>query len=239
MENIDVAAAEALGISCINAPEGNRNAVAEHGLGMLLALLNNLVNADKEVREGNWFREANRGVELEGKTIGIIGFGNTGSAFAKKLSGFDATILAYDPFKKVDHKQFAFVEQTDMIKLFSSCDIISFHVPLTEATAFMVNDEYISQFAKPFYLLNTSRGKVVNTSSIVKGLKNGKILGCALDVLEFESLSFETLSRDQLPDAYRELLTFKNVILSPHVAGWTFESHRKISEVLAAKILEL
>ena len=239
MENIDVAAATSLGITCLNAPEGNRNAVAEHGLGMLLALLNNLITADKEVREGNWFREANRGVELEGKTIGIVGFGNTGSAFAKKLSGFESTLLTYDPFTKADLKKYPFVKQTEMAELFSSCDVISFHVPLTEETSFMVNDEYISQFAKPIYLLNTSRGQVVNTSSIVKGLKHGKILGCALDVLEFESLSFEALSRELLPDAFRELLNFKNVILSPHIAGWTFESHRKISEVLAEKILSL
>jgi len=126
-----------------------------------------------------------------------------------------------------------------MDELFAASDIISFHVPLTEETSFMVNDEYISKFTKPIYLLNTSRGKVVNTSSVAKGLKNGKILGAALDVLEFESLSFETLSKDQLPDAFRKLLTFKNVILSPHIAGWTFESHRKISEVLAEKILAL
>jgi len=237
MENIDVKAAEAKGIICMNAPEGNRNAVAEHALGMLLALMNNLVAADKEVREGNWYREENRGVELDGKTIGIVGFGNTGSAFAKKLSGFTSTILAFDPYTSVNTAIFPHVKQTQMEALYSECDILSLHVPLTELTTYMVNDNYLSNFSKPIYLINTSRGKVVTTSSIVKGLEHGKIKGAALDVLEFESLSFESLSREQLPDSFRKLLSYKNVLLSPHIAGWTIESHRKISEVLAEKII--
>ncbi len=239
MENIDVTVAESMGIICLNAPEGNRNAVGEHAVGMLLALLNNLVNADREVREGNWFREENRGVELEGKTIGIVGFGNTGTAFARKLSGFDVTMLAYDPYTKVDTKKFPDVKQAQMEELFLNCDILSLHVPLTTLTSYLVNDEYLSNFSKPVYLVNTSRGKVVNTKSVVKALEHGKIKGAALDVLEFESLSFENLSKEQQPDAFQKLRTLKNVILSPHIAGWTVESHRKISEVLAEKIIAL
>lgn len=239
MENIDVIAAEKLKIKCINAPEGNRNAVAEHALGMLLSLMNNLLNADRDVRKGTWMREENRGFELDGKTVGIVGFGNTGSSFAKKLSGFDVNVLAFDPYIKIDQKKFPNVKQSEMNGLFSSCDIISFHVPLTPETMLMVDDNYISNFTKSVYLINTSRGKVVNTSSIVKGVENGKIKGAALDVLEYESVSFENLSKELLPDSYRKLLSLKNVILSPHVAGWTHESHRKISEVLAEKISAL
>ncbi len=239
MENIDTAFAQSKGIVCLNAPEGNRNAVAEHATGMLLALLNNLVVADKQVRDGHWLREANRGIELEGKTIAIIGFGNTGSTFAKKLVGFDCNILVYDPYAEVDTNFYKNVKQVTMETIFASADVVSFHVPLTAETDQMVSTSYINKFQKSFYLINTSRGKVVSTNDVVSALENKKITGVALDVLDFESLSFEQLSQDQLPASFSKLISFSNVILSPHIAGWTIESHRKISEVLASKILQL
>ena len=237
MENIDVPFAHSRKIICINAPEGNRNAVAEHALGMLLALMNNLVVADLEVRTGTWLREENRGVELDGKTIGIIGFGNTGSTFASKLKGFDVEILAYDPYIKIDTSIHTNVMQSEMSSIHSRCDILSLHIPLTEETHVMVNENYFSAFKKPIYFLNTSRGKIVKTDDLVNSIKKGKVKGAALDVLDFESISFENLDASNFPASFLELTKMKNVILSPHVAGWTFESHQKISEVLAAKIL--
>jgi len=237
MENIDQQFAESRGITCINAPEGNRNAVAEHAMGMLLALLNNLVIADQEVRKGIWLREENRGVELEGKSIGIIGFGNTGSMFAHKLIGFNLNVLAYDPYITIDSNKFPWVIQTNMQEIFKSCEIISFHVPLTEETNYLVNENYIENFSNQIYVVNTSRGKVVKTDDLVKALESGKVKGAALDVLDFESLSFENLSASAIPDSFNRLVKMKNVILSPHIAGWTVESHRKISEILAQKII--
>ncbi len=239
MENIDSKFAESLGVKCLNAPEGNRNAVAEHAMGLLLALLNKIVIADKEVRSGIWLREQNRGIELEGKTVSIIGFGNTGSSLAKKLKGFDCRILTFDPYTTVNLNEFPNVEQVSMEVIFQQTDILSLHVPLTEETTYLIQKNYINKFAKPFYLINTSRGKVVSTSDLVYGMETRKITGAALDVLEFESLSFENLSQEQLPESFSKLLTFENIILSPHIAGWTFESHRKISEVLFDKINSL
>ena len=239
MENIDVEYAESKGIACLNAPEGNRNAVADHAMGLLLSLMNRLVIADREVREGIWLREENRGTEIEGKTIGIIGFGNTGSSFAKKLTGFDCRILAYDPYIEIDSLKFPNVTQVNMEEIFSESDILSLHVPLTSETSQMINKKYLNNFKKSIFLINTSRGKVVSTTAVVNAIESKKIKGAALDVLEFESLSFEQLSQEQLPESFKKLITFENVILSPHIAGWTFESHRKISEVLAKKILDL
>lgn len=239
MENIDIAAAEKAGIVCINAPEGNRNAVAEHAMGLLLALFNNIVKADNEVRQGLWLREENRGIELEGKTISLIGFGNTGSTMARKLSGFNCRVLAVDPYIKIDPNLFPHVEQVTLKDALAESQIISLHVPLTDETRYMVNTDFIESASQNFYLINTSRGKVVSIDAVIKGLQSGKICGAGLDVLEFESISFENLSVGTIPETFRRLLELPGVILSPHVAGWTYESHRKISEVLASKIKAL
>jgi D-3-phosphoglycerate dehydrogenase len=234
MENIDVAYAESKGIKCVHAPEGNRVAVGEHALGMLLSLMNNFRRADNEVRSGIWKREENRGTELTGKTVGIIGYGNMGSAFAKVLRGFDVTILAYDKYRKNFGDEF--VTESSMQKIFAEADVLSLHVPLTAETKNLVNREYLNSFAKNFWLLNTARGPVVNTADLVNALQSGKIVGAGLDVLEYESTSFENLSAEQLPEAFQYLRTADNVILTPHIAGWTFESHKKIAEVLATKV---
>jgi D-3-phosphoglycerate dehydrogenase len=236
MEGIDLNYANHNGIRCFNAPEGNRNAVGEHAMGMLLALMNKMVTADEEVRNGIWKREENRGFELEGKTIGIIGYGNTGGAFAKKLSGFDCKVLAYDKYKSGFSDDY--VSEVDMDVIYSKADILSLHVPLTDETNYLVNTDYLGRFQKNIWLINTSRGKVVNTTDLVDALKSGKLLGAALDVLEYESLSFESLGDDDLPGPYTELLASDKVILSPHVAGWTHESKMKLATVIVNKILK-
>ncbi|OQA12151.1 MAG: D-3-phosphoglycerate dehydrogenase [Bacteroidetes bacterium ADurb.Bin397] len=237
MENIDVVKANELKIVCINAPEGNRNAVAEHAMGMLLALLNKLITADQEVRNGIWKREENRGIEIEGKRVTIIGFGNTGSSFARKLAGFNCEIQAVDPYIEIDRKIFPGVRQITLTEAMSNSDIVSLHVPLTAETEHLVNLDFISKFKSPFYLINTSRGAVVSLKALVTGLQSGNVAGAALDVLELESSSFEKIESNHSADAFQSLIKLPNVVLSPHVAGWSFESHRKISEVLADKIL--
>ena len=239
MENIDVNAATSKGIACINSPEGNRDAVGEHAIAMLLSLFNKLNKADSEVRKGIWLREENRGVELNGKTVGIIGFGNTGSSFAKKLSGFEANILAYDKYITIDKTKYPFVKQTSLEKIFEEADVLSLHVPLTDETNYFVNDSFIYCLKKDFYLINTSRGKVVNTTDLVKNLKTGKIKGACLDVLEYESVSFENFSTSEYPQPFQYLISASNVILSPHIAGWTHESNEKMARILAEKIIEL
>jgi len=230
LENIDVEYAENKNIHCYNAAEGNRQAVAEHALGMLLSLFNNLNNADKEVREGKWEREKNRGIELAGKTVGIIGYGNNGSAFVEVLKGFNVKILAYDKFLT------NYPQESSMETIHKEADIISLHVPLTEETTYLIDDNFINRFAKNFYLINTARGKCVNTKHLVKALANGKIKGACLDVLEYEKTSFENLSKDGLTSDMQYLMNAQNTILSPHVAGWTAESNVKIAEVLLEKI---
>jgi len=239
MENIDVRAAEKAGIRCLNAPEGNRDAVAEHAMGMLLMGMNHLLRADAEVRKGIWRREENRGTELAGKTIGIIGFGNMGSAFAQRLQGFGMKMLAYDPYIKTDTDKYPFVKQCTEEELFQESDIISLHVPLTDETKYLVNEAWIQKFKKKIYLINTARGKNVDTTALVKGLKSGKITGAALDVLEYEALSFEHIDPDQLPEAFQYLVQSENIVLSPHIAGWTHESNRKIAQTLAFKMLRV
>ena len=229
LENIDVEYAENKNIHCYNAAEGNRQAVAEHALGMLLSLFNNLNNADKEVREGKWERERNRGIELAGKTVGIIGYGNNGSAFAEVLKGFNVKILAYDKYLT------NYPQESSMETINKEADIISLHVPLTDETTYLVDDNFINRFVKNFYLINTARGKCVNTKNLVKALENKKIKGACLDVLEYEKTSFENLSKDGLTSDMQYLMNAKNTILSPHVAGWTEESNVKIAEVLLNK----
>ncbi|MFT5859196.1 MAG: D-3-phosphoglycerate dehydrogenase [Flavobacteriaceae bacterium] len=235
MENIDEVYTSSKGILLFNAPEGNRNAVGEHALGMLLALFNKLLVADREVRNGKWEREANRGVELDGKTVGLIGFGNNGQAFAKKLQGFEVKVLAYD--KYISGYQTEFVEEASMERIFKEADVLSFHIPQTEETLFLANTDFFSSFEKAIYLINLSRGKIVDTKALVAGLKKNSVLGACLDVLEFEKSSFETFFTQDLPDEFSYLLNSEKVILSPHVGGWTHESYFKLSDVLADKIL--
>jgi D-3-phosphoglycerate dehydrogenase len=229
LENIDVEYAENKNIHCYNAAEGNRQAVAEHALGMLLSLFNNLNNADQEVREGKWEREKNRGIELAGKTVGIIGYGNNGSAFAELLKGFNVKILAYDKYLT------NYPQESSMETIHKEADIISLHVPLTYETTYLVDGNFINRFVKNFYLINTARGKCVNTKHLVKALENKKIKGACLDVLEYEKTSFENLSKDGLTSDMQYLMNAQNTILSPHVAGWTVESNVKIAEVLLNK----
>ena len=232
LENIDVKFAESKNIKCFNASEGNRQAVAEHSLGMLLSLFNNLNTADREVRNGKWEREDNRGIELAGKTVGIIGFGNNGSAFANVLQGFGVKILAYDKYLS------DYPYQSSMEKIYKQADIVSLHVPLTEETTYLADDNFINNFEKDFYFINTARGKCANTKSIVKSLKSGKLKGACLDVLEYEKTSFEDLSKIGFTDEMQYLINSEKTILSPHIAGWTIESNVKISKILTEKILE-
>lgn len=234
LENIDCEYAEKKGINLIAAPEGNRNAVGEHSLALLLSLFNKLHKADAEVRSGKWLREENRGIELDGKTVGLIGYGNMGKAFAKKLSGFDVTIICYDIKAEVGDKN---CRQVSLKELQQKSDVLSLHTPQTELTENMVNKNFINAFSKPFWLINTARGKSVVTSDLVDALKKGKILGAGLDVLEYEKSSFENLfSNDKIPKDFLYLTTAKNVILTPHIAGWTTESKRKLAMTIVRKI---
>ena len=237
MENIDVAYAESKGIKCLHAPEGNKDAVAEQTIGMLLGLFNNLFRANKEVREGKWIREGNRGVELMGKTVGIIGYGNMGSAFAERLKGFGVNVLVYDKFKK--NYGTDLIKESNLEDIFKNADVLSLHVPLTDETNYLINDSFVNKFSKNIYIINTARGKCLNTSDLVKNLRSGKVLGACLDVLEYEMLSFEALDTNQLPEAFQYLIQSDKVVLSPHIAGWTHESNEKIARVLADKILKL
>lgn len=236
LENIDIAYCKENKIELFNAPEGNRNAVAEHALGMLLSLFNKLCQGNAEIRQGKWNRELNRGVELEGKTVGIIGFGNTGSAFAKKLRGFDVRILAYDKYRMGFGD--STVKEVGMEEVFEKADVVSLHIPQSSETISLVDSEFISSFRKSFYLLNLSRGRIVNSEALVKGLDENKILGACLDVLEYEKSSFETLFSDvnSIPESFKYLIKSNKVLLSPHVGGWTVESYRKLSSVLLNKI---
>lgn len=229
MDNIDEDYALQKGITLINAPEGNMDAVGEHAVGMLLSLMNNFNRADAEVRSGIWKREQNRGFELKGKTVGIIGYGHMGSSFAKKLSGFEVKVIAYDKYKTGFGDQY--VREVSMEEIVKHSDVLSLHVPLTNETNGLVDDEYLFHFKKPIFLLNTSRGKVVKTQAVLNAIKQGKILGAGVDVLETEK--FPALGEQSW---YEELRQSGKVLLTPHVAGWTFDSYRKISEVMADKL---
>jgi len=235
LENIDTEFASAQGIKLFSAPEGNRNAVGEHALGMLLSLFNKLNKADREVRNGKWLREENRGVELEGKTVGIIGYGNMGKSFAKKLQGFDVEVLCYDIQENVGDQ---FAKQVNLEEFQQNVEVLSLHTPLTETTNKLVDAKFINSFKHNFWFINTGRGQSVVTSDLVKALKSGKVLGAGLDVLEYEKTSFENLftSAAQMPEAFQYLVNAENVLLSPHVAGWTIESKRKLAQVIVDKI---
>jgi D-3-phosphoglycerate dehydrogenase len=236
LENINCPYAESKDITLIAAPEGNRNAVGEHCLGMLLSLLNKLNKADKEVRNGQWMREENRGVELDGKIVGLIGYGNMGKSFAKKLRGFDVKVLCYDLKPNVSDNN---CKQVSLEELQEKTDVLSLHTPQTALTNNSVNTDFIHNFKKNFWLINTARGTSVNTNALVEALKSGKILGAGLDVLEYEKSSFENLfSDDKMPSAFQYLIKSDKVILSPHIAGWTIESNEKLAQTIVDKIKE-
>lgn len=235
LENIDIEYAEKSGIKCFNSPEGNRDAVGEHALGMLLSLFNNLKRSDSEVRNLKWNREKNRGLEIKGKTIGIIGYGNMGGAFARRLKGFGANVIAYDKYKFNYSDEFA--EEKSMEEIFENAEIVSLHIPLTEETNYLVNEAWINSFKKDFYLINTARGKVVQTKALLKAMNKGKIKGACLDVLEYEKTSFENLEEKDLSDIFKELLKREDIIFTPHIAGWTQESKIKLSQFLGEKII--
>jgi D-3-phosphoglycerate dehydrogenase len=235
MENIDLNYCMGREIELLNAPEGNRDAVAEHSLGMLLAMTNRLLIADHQVRKGLWKREENRGIELMGKTIALIGYGNMGGAFAQRLQGLRAQVIAYDKYK-TDYSD-EWVQEVSMQEVFRLADVVSLHIPLTEESHYLVNESWINSFEKSFYLINTSRGKIINTKDLVKGLVEGKIRSAALDVLEYESHSFENLLQGETPKELEFLIQSQQLILTPHIAGWTHESHEKLARVLVNKIL--
>ena len=234
LESIDCEYAKSKEILLIAAPEGNRNAVGEHATGMLLSLFNKLTKADKEISLGKWLREENRGIELDGKTVGLIGYGNMGKSFAKKLRGFDVEVICYDIKDGVGDKN---CRQVSLEELQQKTDVLSLHTPFNELSNNMVNRELINRFSKPFWLINTARGTAVATSDLVEGLKNGKVLGAGLDVLVYEKGSFENLfENDSLPESFEYLINAENVLLSPHVAGWTVESKVKLAQTIADKI---
>ena len=234
LENIDVGYAHQKDIYLIAAPEGNSNAVGEHALGMLLALFNKLNQANQDVRRGLWPREANRGVELDGKTVGIIGYGHMGKAFAKKLKGFEVEVLCYDIKPNVGDEN---ATQVSLETLQKRAEVLSLHTPETPLTKQMVNRQFIAKFTKPFWLLNTARGSSVVTKDLLLALESGEILGAGLDVLEYEKSSFEALFiESKTPDTFKKLMQSEKVLLSPHVAGWSKESHRKLAQILLDKI---
>lgn len=232
MDNIDEAYAIQKGVTLINAPEGNSDAVGEHAIGLLLSLMNNLNRGDAEIRAGKWDREGNRGHELKGKTVGIIGYGHMGHSFARKLSGFQVDVIAYDKYKTGFSDRYA--REVSMEQIIKHSDVLSVHVPLTAETNGLVDDEYLFHFKKPIFFINTSRGKTAKVSAVLNAIKQGKIIGAGLDVLEVEK--FPALTEQAWFD---ELRQSGKVILSPHVAGWTFDSYRKISEVMAEKLINL
>ena len=236
METIDVEYAEAHGIRCLNSPEGNRDAVGEHAVGLLLALLNNIARADAEVRKGLWQREANRGYELGPQTVGIIGYGNMGQAFAKRLSGFGCRVIVYDKYKDFSGLKDIKVLRS-LSELQAEADVVSFHVPLTDETHHYLDTTFIDAMAKPFYLINTSRGAVVDTVALVAGLESGKVRGAALDVLEYENMQADGLG--DVPECVHFLQRSPRTVLTPHVAGWTVESKYKLAAVLADKMIEV
>lgn len=235
LESIDIPYAQSNGIELFSAPEGNRNAVSEHALGMLLSLFNKLKKADREIRLGQWNREANRGIELENKIVGIIGYGNTGKAFAKKLMGFDCEVLCHDILEHVGDENAHLVP---LEEIQNKADVLSLHVPWTPLTNKMINTNFIASFKKPFWFINTARGNCVVTENLVTALNRGKILGAGLDVLEYEKLSFESLfASEEIPEPLKALIEIDNVLLSPHVAGWTVESKEKLAQVIVDKII--
>jgi D-3-phosphoglycerate dehydrogenase len=236
MENIDLIEAKKNQIKCINAPTGNSNSVGEHTLGLLLSLTKKIQLSSLEVNTGKWIREKNRGIEISNKTIGIIGYGNTGTAFSKKLLGFGCKVLAYDKYKKKIKNKY--VRQSSMNTIFKNADILSLHVPLTNETRYLIDHQYLNKFSKNIFLINTSRGKIIKTSDLIKNIKTGKIIGAGLDVVENENINFENLNSEN-NDNLNFLKKSPNVILTPHIAGWSHESNILMSKILTKKILSL
>ena len=235
VENIDQDAAKQCGITLFSAPLGNANAVGEHALGMLLNLMNKLSSANQSVRNGEWLRETHRGEELEGKTVGIIGYGNMGKSFAKKLQGFDvAEVIYYDIETKTPD---AFARQVSLDELQKNAQVLSLHTTQTKETIGMINAAFLRKMLHPFWLINTARGSAIKTNDLVAALKEGKVRGAALDVLEYEKSSFEDLFENQKNEDFDYLLKASNVLLSPHVAGWSIESHRKLAEIIVRQIV--
>lgn len=230
MENIDVAYCKTKNIVCVNSPEGNGNAVGEHCLAMLLNLLNNITKSNNELKQNLFLREENRGEELDGKTIGIIGYGHTGSAFAKKLCGFDVEILVYDKYKIATD---SFVKNVSLAELKNKCDVISFHLPYNEETHYYLHLDFIADCAKQPIFINTSRGAVVNIIDVINGLENNKIKGLCIDVYEDEPI---TKNKIHSIEIYQKLFAFNNVIATPHIAGWTIESKYKLAKILMDKL---
>ena len=235
LENIDIEYAQSKGIVCLNSPEGNRDAVGEHAVGMLLNLWNKIPKAHNEIKQGIWDREANWGSEISDKTVGVIGYGNMGNAFARRIKAFTPNVLAYDKYKQNYSDEF--VQESTMQDLFENCDILSLHVPLTEETKYLVSKEFICKFKKPIVLINTARGECVNTEDLVWAMKENNIAGACLDVLEYEKTTFEDLFSSEIPEALNYLIQSENVILTPHVAGWTNEAYLKLSRVMAEKVI--
>lgn len=234
VEHIDTEYAAQKGIAVITSPEGSRDTVAEHALGLLLCLMNNLARADAQVRRGEWIREGNRGYEIFGKTVGILGYGNMGTAFAQRLQGFGCRVIAYDKYK-TDYGD-AFAAEADLAALHQESDILSIHIPYMPANHHFINDGFLKAFAKPIFLVNTARGTVLDTAALVRYLESGRVRGAALDVLEYEETSFEFLNFPALPSPFQYLRQAENVVLSPHIAGWSFESKLGHAQVLAGKI---
>lgn len=232
MENIDIETAEKFGIKLINSPEGNRDSVAEHVVGMLLILMNRLFIASNEVKNGIWKREENRGDELLGKTFGIIGYGNMGKATAKRLSGFGVEVIFHDILPNLSDE---FATQVSLEELQKRADILSLHIPLTDETHYLVDEEFISKMEKNFYFINTARGKNLKTKALVKAIESGKVLGACLDVLEYEKSSFENLETENQDLKY--LLDSEKAIVTPHIGGWTHQSKEKLAQVIVDKIL--
>ena len=232
-ENIDIEYAKKRGITILSAGEGNANAVGEHTLSLILSLFNNIIKANNEINNNVWQREENRGIELENKTVGIIGYGKTGKNFAKKLAGFNVKVLCNDIIENIADD---YAEQVSIDEIQSKCDIISLHTDLNKLSKHLVNTQFIDNCKKPFYLINTSRGLCVKTSDLILGIKTGKILGACLDVIENESSSFENFKQDSYLDFLKKS---EKVILTPHVAGWTFESKLKLSQIILKKIKDL
>lgn len=235
MENIDEAYCTQRGITLYNAPEGNRNAVGEHALGMLLSMMNKIHTSNRDVKNGIWEREGNRGVELDGKTVGIIGYGNNGKAFAQKLRGFDVTLLAYDKYKTGFGDEF--VIEATLEAVLRKSDVISFHIPQNDETIYFADQEFFDALGKPIYLLNLSRGKIVETKSLIESIQKGTTIAAGLDVNEFEKKSFENFFESEQNEALKFLLHSDKILLTPHIGGWTHESYYKLSYVLADKIL--
>jgi len=236
LENIDTQYAQSKNIICLNSPEGNRDAVGEHTIGMLLNLLNKISKAEQEVRQGIWNRESNWGTELSNKTIGIIGYGNMGRAFAQRIKAFTPNVLAYDKYK-INYSD-NFVQEAQMQDLFEQCDILSLHIPLTKDTKHLVSQDFIHQFKKDIILINTARGECVNTDDLVVALKSKKIKGACLDVLEYEKTNFEEMFSEKISKSLAYLIKTPNVIITPHIAGWTNESYYKLSKIMAEKVIK-